>query len=95
MHAVILCQDRPQSQALRAASRPAHMAYLERQGSALVLAGPFLDEAGQPVGSLFILDVPSLDVAHAFTAADPYTAAGLFASVDVRPWRWTINPPKG
>lgn len=94
MHAVILCQDRLASQALRAASRPAHMAYLESQGSALVLAGPFLDEAGQPIGSLFILAVPSLAEAHAFTAADPYMAAGLFASVEVRPWRWTINAPK-
>jgi uncharacterized protein YciI len=32
--------------------------------------------------------------ARAFAEADPYAQAGLFSSVDIRPWKWTLGAPK-
>ncbi len=31
--------------------------------------------------------------ARALSAADPYAKAGLFESVEIRPWNWTFNKP--
>ncbi len=80
--------DQPDSQAVRQAHRPAHVAYLERQGERLVAAGPLLSDDGQAmIGSLIILDCADRGEAEAFAAGDPYAAAGLFATVTIRPWR--------
>lgn len=51
------------------------------------MAGPLLDMAGQPIGSLLIIDFAERKDAVAFAAADPYALAGLFASVAVTAWR--------
>ena len=51
-------------------------------------AGPLLNDAGTGmVGSLLVLDLPDRDAADAFAASDPYAKAGLFRSVEVRPWK--------
>ena len=55
------------------------------------LAGPFMDAAGQSVGSLLLIEVEDQAAAEAFAAADPYAQAGLFASVEVKPWRAVIG----
>ena len=53
----LICMDRPESQDLRLANRPDHLAYvLENPG--VVVAGPFLDEDGETmIGSMIVLDV--------------------------------------
>lgn len=94
MHVVVLCQDKPGSAELRAGTRAVHLDYLKAHGTTVALAGPFLDPQSQPVGSMLVLDVPDLAAAQAFAAADPYAQAGLFASVEIRPWRWTVNTPQ-
>lgn len=90
---ILLGFDKPDSLALRTATRPAHLAYLATQGSAVRLAGPLLDEAGAVIGSMFLLEVPSLAAAHALNAADPYTVAGLWARVEAHGFRQTIPAP--
>ena len=87
----IYCLDKPGSLELRLANRPAHVAYLEAQGERLATAGPLLAEDGQtPVGSLLVFEAADRAGAEAFAAGDPYAAAGLFASVTIRPWRRTF-----
>ena len=89
---LILCTDKPDSRDLRAATRPAHLAYLSDGGVEVKLGGPWLDETdGGPLGSLLIVEVENLAAARAFAAADPYAQAGLFASVEVRPWRLVVG----
>ena len=83
----ILCHDRPDAGSLRADTRPRHLAYLERIGDAVALAGPMLGEDGAPTGSIVIVDMADLDSARAFAAADPYAEAGLFAEVTVTAFR--------
>ena len=88
MHFVFHCTDKPDSAALRAATRPQHLAYLERHADAILAGGPLLGEDGtSPVGSLLILDLPDRAAAERFAAGDPYAKAGLFAAVTITPWR--------
>jgi hypothetical protein len=83
----ISCTDRPGALELRMATRPEHLAYLESEQARLVLVGPVLDPAGQPCGSLLVVDVADRAAAEAFAAADPYARAGLFESAVIRPFR--------
>jgi len=79
--------DKPGALETRMSTRPAHVAWLEGLGDALKLAGPFLGDDGQPLGSLVIVEAADLAAAEAIFQADPYVGAGLFASASVRPWR--------
>jgi uncharacterized protein YciI len=89
-----ICTDKPGSRSLRKANRPEHVAYLESLGDTLVLAGPFTEEDGETSnGSLIVIEAVSLDVARQIAGNDPYAKAGLFASVEIRPWLWVLNKP--
>lgn len=92
----IICTDRPDAGEVRAANRPAHLEFIDAQGARVAAAGPFRDEAtGRPTGSLLIVRADTLAEAQSFAALDPYARAGLFASMDIRPWVWLINRPEG
>jgi uncharacterized protein len=90
----LLCTDKPASLDLRLASRPEHVAWLNGLGETVALAGPFTDDAGSPIGSLVVIEAADRAGAEAIAKADPYAKAGLFASVDIRAWKWTIKNPK-
>lgn len=79
--------DKPDSFALRAATRDTHLAYLDGFLSQLVIAGPLLDADGKSIGSLVIIEAESLEAAEAIAAGDPYAKVGLFQSVTVTPFR--------
>ena len=79
--------DKPGHAALRAETRPAHLAYLDAVAAQMVLAGPLLDATGQAMGSLIVLEAESQAAVEALAAADPYAKAGLFESVAIRPFR--------
>lgn len=83
----IVCSDKPGSLELRSATRPAHLAYLNSHAARLVQAGPMLDAADKPCGSLLIVDVPDRAAAEALAKGDPYAQAGLFESTVIRPYR--------
>jgi len=86
---VLTCLDKPGALAVRMAAREDHLAWAADKP--VKLGGPFLDEAGDMAGSLIIIEVADLAAAKAFNAADPYTKAGLWASVDIRQFRVTID----
>ncbi|HMI98183.1 MAG TPA: YciI family protein [Micropepsaceae bacterium] len=90
---VISYIDKPNSLALRMANREAHLAYAhgDDKPAKVKLGGPYLDEKGDMAGSLIIVEAPSHADAVAFTQNDPYVKAGLFSSIDVRPYRVTVN----
>ena len=83
----VINTDRPGSLDLRLATRQAHLAYLESQAARIVSGGAMLDAAGQPAGSLLVIEAEDRAAAEAFAAADPYAKAGLFESSVVRPFR--------
>jgi uncharacterized protein len=82
---VIIGHDGPDGAALRPKVRPAHLKNLQplvRAGN-VKIAGPFTDGSG----SLIIVDMESEAAAIAFANSDPYMTSGVFASVEVRPFR--------
>jgi uncharacterized protein YciI len=93
MHFVALCLDKPDGLATRLENRAAHLAFLNDKAGAVKLAGPFLDAGGQFCGSMLILSCPDEAAARALLAEDPYAKAGLFASVELRPFRPTFGAP--
>ena len=90
---VISCIDKPDSLALRMATREAHFAYLRGRppGAELRLGGPYLDAKGDMAGSLMVVEAEDQAAAEAFSAGDPYRLAGLFERVEIRPWRVTVG----
>ena len=90
----LICTDKPGSLAARKANRPRHLAYLKSLGETLVLAGPFTESDGQTMnGSLIVVEAASIDAARKIATNDPFARLGIFASVDIRPWLWTMNNP--
>lgn len=83
--------DKPNSNALRMATRPKHLEHLETIKSKINACGPQLSDDGQTmIGSFFIFDVPDRAAAEALVEADPYTQAGLFESKIIRACRRMI-----
>jgi len=87
--------DVPNSLDKRKVARPAHIARLEklRDEGRLLLSGPFpAIDAEDPgpagyTGSLIVAEFDSLEEARAWAQADPYVEAGVYATVEVQPFR--------
>jgi uncharacterized protein YciI len=85
---VFRCTDRKDAGDLRPRTRAAHLSYLAVQKQRVLCAGALLgDDQQTPIGSLLIVDCDDLGAARSFAAHDPYAEAGLFAEVDIRPFR--------
>ncbi len=93
----LTCNDKPDSLDLRMKVRPNHVAFLTdlNDRGILKIAGPFLDADEKPCGSLVIIKADDLAQAQSIAARDPYAIAGLFASVEIRPYNWVFNNPEG
>jgi uncharacterized protein YciI len=90
----LICTDKPGALALRKEKRPEHVAHLKSLGDRLILAGPFTEEDGESMnGSLVIVEAESLDEAKALSEQDPFFKHGVFESIEVRPWLWTVKKP--
>ena len=87
---VLICLDKPGALATRLATREAHLAYA-RDAGCVRAGGAFLDPDGHPEGSMIIVERDDLEAARAFAANDPYALAGVFASVEVKPWRLALG----
>ncbi len=95
MRYVIIGHDVPNSLEQRLAARPEHLARLTalRDAGRLTLAGPgpAIDSADPGpagfVGSVIVADFDSLQDARAWADADPYVAAGVYARVDILPFK--------
>ncbi len=91
----ILSRDAPGTLDKRLATRPAHLERLRTLQSEgrLALAGP-LPAIDSPdpgpagfSGSLVVAEFDSLEAAKTWAAADPYQAAGVYASAEVLPFK--------
>ena len=87
--------DAPDSLDKRLAARPEHLARLQalQNDGRLLLAGPFpAIDSNDPgpagfSGSLIVAEFESLAAAEQWAQADPYVAAGVYASVSIKPFR--------
>ncbi|MGJ8546169.1 MAG: YciI family protein [Sulfitobacter sp.] len=90
MFIALIAQDKPDHLHVRQENRAAHVEYL-KTGDAVAQAGPLLDDEGQMIGSLVILDLPDMAAAESWAANDPYAKADLFAEVKLVPWNRVIG----
>jgi uncharacterized protein YciI len=80
--------DKSDSQNVRHANRPKHIAYLEENLPRLLAAGAKLRDDGETAwGTVYILDVEDRAAAEAFVRSDPFSRAGLFEEVAITRWR--------
>jgi len=94
MYYVFYCHDNPNSLAGRKQARPDHLARLNalKDQGRLLVAGPLpAEDTTTPgdagfTGSLVVAEFDSLADAKTWAAQDPYFAAGVYASVDVKPF---------
>ena len=87
----LVALDRPNAVEDRQRVRPDHLKFLDGLGDSLLLAGPYLNDKGEGVGSIVIIESESLDTARATFDRDPYVEAGLFDMVMVKPWKIVVN----
>ncbi len=84
------CLDNPGALPLRLEVRSRHLEYVGSTG-VVKLGGPYLNEKGEPVGSLIIVEVEDEAAAEAFSRNDPYRKEGVFGTVEIRAWRYTAG----
>lgn len=95
MYYAIISEDVADSNELRQQTRPAHLQRLLdlKQQGRLFAAGPNpAIDAEDPgaagfSGSLVIAEFANLEDARSWADADPYLAAGVYASVVVKPYK--------
>jgi uncharacterized protein YciI len=95
MFYAIYGEDLPNSLDKRMPVRPAHLERLKllQDAGRLLLAGPFpAIDSPDPgpagfSGSLIVAEFASLNEAKAWAEADPYVAAGVYAQVNVKPFK--------
>ncbi|ROZ75069.1 YciI family protein [Ramlibacter sp. WS9] len=91
---IVLGTDHPDSHALREQVRPSHREWLrEHHGHAVsvIHAGPTVDAQGRMNGTALVVEASDECDVRRFFDADPYSRAGLFASVEIRSWLWTFG----
>ena len=90
----VIALDKPGALDLRLANRAAHLDWAKANPDIVKLAGPVFAEDGETfAGSVFVVDAESHEAVLAWQAGDPYVKAGLFCSVDIRPFKWVIGAP--
>jgi len=64
-------------------------------GQQIAMAGPVFAEDGESmIGSTFVIAFDTLNEARVWAAADPYARAGLFARVEIAPFKWLLGAGK-
>ncbi len=85
----LMARDKADALQIRLETREKHIAYLKETG-VVAQAGPFLNEQGDMIGSLVVLDVADLGAAQEWAKNDPYAKAGLFEHVEIIAWKKVI-----
>ena len=91
---VVIARDKHGHASVRAGNRPDHLGFLKANAGRIRLGGPLLTEDGEGMtGSFLVIEGTSADDVEALLAQDPYGRAGLFESVEITPWKWTVGAP--
>ena len=91
---IVSGRDKAYGIAARLEFRAEHRAYYAALGEDLVLAGPYLDTAGEPIGSMIVMRAADQESAERFARADPYWTQAVFATLDISRWDWFMKRPE-
>lgn len=98
MHFVVFATDKPGMDSVRAENRPSHRQYLRHHEHPVkvLLGGPTFKNTGERMnGTMLVVEADTLKQVRNFMEADPYCRAGLFESLEVRPWVCGLGRPGG
>lgn len=88
----VMALDKPDALDLRLENRAAHLEWAKAAGDTVHMAGPLLADDGESfIGSVFLIEAESEEALKAFQAEDPYVKAGLFQTMDIRPFKLVIS----
>lgn len=88
---LLQCEINPTKFAVLAAKRAEHYQFLIEHRSDIVFGGPARERPDSPPSTMImVIDVDSLEAAHAFICAEPYNRHGGFSTVTIRPWSQVI-----
>lgn len=94
MEFLVYSADKPDSLHIRQSAREAHLNWLKASSEVkLLVAGPWLDDDDIMRGSLLIVEADNKKTVLNWLSNDPYRAAGLTASVEVKAYKWVIGKP--
>jgi len=83
----------------RDAIRTLHRNYVLANVQPLLCAGALLDKDRSQCGSLYLFEAASAEVVHAWLQAEPFFAAHIYESMQVREVEtgslWTLGPRNG
>ena len=81
---ILYLRDKPGGAALRQRVRPQHKAYLGAVADRIAFAGPLTGDDGVTmIGSLLAIEFENRAAARAWLNDEPFTRAGLYASVEI------------
>lgn len=83
---------------LRKELAPAHLAYIESIMAHILIAGPLFDsnnEDKKSIGSLLVYKTQDMEEARAWLEQDPYYAADIWQSVELRFFRGAAGDAVG
>jgi uncharacterized protein len=84
---VVLFTDDPAHGDIRPRLMPSHLAFLERHGKTIHLAGPLYGaQDGEAQGGLWVVEAETLDAVRALVEADPFWPTGLRQAVRILRW---------
>ena len=92
---LIIGHARPGAAAEREGLLEPHRRYFVEQGyqERLIARGPLLsDDGAEWAGSAMLVELPDRTAADTMLAAEPYTRAGLYASVEIHKWQFGGRP---
>lgn len=92
--------DKPNALEQRIALRPLHKEYLAKMEQQIAFAGPLKSDDNQNmVGSLLVIEFADRAAAQKWINEEPFTKAGVYASVSVYPfenlWAQKVGFPAG
>ena len=95
MEFLVVARDGSDDEALerRKRTRPTHLASIAPlvEGGNVLVGGAILNESGDMVGSMLLVDFPDRSDVDAWLAADPYVTAGVWLDIEVTPFRTAVG----
>ena len=95
MQFLVVARDGSDEDALerRQRTRPTHLASIAPlvEGGNILVGGAILNEAGDMVGSMLLVDFPDRSGVDAWLEADPYVTDGVWRDVEVTPFRTAVG----
>ena len=94
----VFATDKPGMREVRERVRPVHRTWLRgntHRGVFVRLGGPTLAPHCDAMnGTLLVVEAERIDDVMEFVGNDPYMQAGLFDTVEIRPWDWSLGNPE-